>query len=106
MLCFSYAEDEIPCPMPVTLASAQFSKLLTQLVNDARLTLCLLGVTTVRNVFKTITSSVVFVYNHVWRVICSPNTVNIPIFQNDLPVYFMGISQTLAQDTYWSVLVS
>jgi hypothetical protein len=39
---------------------APFSKLLTQLVNDARLTLCILGVTVVRNFFKITIAFMVF----------------------------------------------
>jgi len=69
MRCFSYAEDEIPRPMQVTLALAPFSKQLTQLVNDARLTLCILCVTAVRNVFKITTSLMVWVFSDVWRLI-------------------------------------
>jgi len=52
MRYFSYTEDEIPRPMTVTLTLAPFNKLLTQLVNDARLTLCILDVTAVRNSSK------------------------------------------------------
>jgi hypothetical protein len=57
----SYAEGEMPRPMPVTLSLALFSKLLTQLANDARLTLCILGVTAVRNFFKMTTSFIALV---------------------------------------------
>jgi hypothetical protein len=83
MRCFSYAEDDIPRPITVTLALAPFNKLLTQLLNDARLTLCvlcILCVTAVRNVFKITTSLMVWVFSDVWRVICLPNTVNVPRF--------------------------
>jgi hypothetical protein len=57
----SYAEGEMPRPMPVTLSLALFSKLLTQLANDARLTLCILGVTAVRNFFKMTASFIALV---------------------------------------------
>jgi hypothetical protein len=80
MRFFSYAKDEIPHPMLVTLTLAPFNKLLTQLVNDAHLTLCILGVTAVRNVFKITTSLMVWVFSDVWRVFCLPNTVNVPRF--------------------------
>jgi hypothetical protein len=66
--------------MPVTLDLAPFNKLLTQLVNDAHLTLCILGVTALRNVFKITTSLMVLIFSDVWRGICSPSTVNIPRF--------------------------
>jgi hypothetical protein len=66
--------------MPVTLALAPFNKLLTQLVNDAHLTLCILGVTALRNVFKITTSLMVLIFSDVWRGICSPSTVSIPSF--------------------------
>jgi hypothetical protein len=56
-------------PMLVTLALAPFNKLLTQRVNDARLTLCILGVTAVRNFFKITTSFMVLVFSDVWRLI-------------------------------------
>jgi hypothetical protein len=50
------------------LALAPFNKLLTQLVNEARLTLCILGVTAVRNFFKITTSFMVLVFSDVWRL--------------------------------------
>jgi hypothetical protein len=49
---FSYAGDEIPRFMAVTLIVALFNKRLSQLVDDARFTLCILGVTAVRNFLK------------------------------------------------------
>jgi hypothetical protein len=87
ILCSSYAEDEKHRLMSVTLAS--FNKLLTQLVNIARLALCILGilcilgVTAVRNFLKIINSFMVWVFSDVWRLICSPNT---SIFQGTVNV--------------------
>jgi hypothetical protein len=75
---FSYAEYEIPGFMTVTLAIAQFNKLLLQLVNDARLTLCILSVTAVKNFFKITTSFVVLIFSDVWRLMRSPSTVYVP----------------------------
>jgi hypothetical protein len=69
MRLFSYTEDEIPRPIKVTQTLAPSNKLLTQLVNDAHLTLYILGVTAVRNVFKITTSFMVWTYSDVWRVI-------------------------------------
>jgi hypothetical protein len=65
MRFFSYAKDEIPRLITVTLTLVPFNKLLTQLVNDAHLTLCILGVTAVRNVFKITTSLMVWVFSDV-----------------------------------------
>ena len=76
--CFSYAEGEIPSPMAVTLTLAPFNELLTHLVNDAPLTLCIFGVTAVRHVFKITTLCMVLVFSVVWRLIRSPSTVNVP----------------------------
>jgi F0F1-type ATP synthase assembly protein I len=49
---FSYAGDEILRFILVTLIVALLNKLLSQLDDDARLTLCILGVTAVRNFLK------------------------------------------------------
>jgi hypothetical protein len=65
MRFFSYAGDEIPRFMTVTLIVALFNRRLSQLVDDARLTLCILGVTAVRYFFKITTSFKVLVFSDV-----------------------------------------
>ncbi|MFQ3207874.1 MAG: hypothetical protein ACI9IT_002034 [Glaciecola sp.] len=65
----TYAEDKITRPMRVTLALDPFNKLLTQLANDVRPSLCILGVTVLRHVFKIINSFRALVFSDVWRLI-------------------------------------
>ena len=60
-MVFLYAEDKIPDFIKVTLILALLSKWLTKLVNDARLTLCILDKTAVKNVFKITTSFMVLI---------------------------------------------
>jgi hypothetical protein len=52
MRCFSNAEDEMPRHISVKLNVDPFNKRLTQLIDDTRLTICMLSVTAVRNTSK------------------------------------------------------